>query len=75
MTFTYPRVKMGKDNNHVRTARAVYCDHCDVVIVTSRFVAPKTLNEKTGNSALILYKTNGQRAVLSAYYAPFPLST
>ena len=28
------RVKMGKDNNHVRTARAVYCDHCDVVIVT-----------------------------------------
>ena len=21
---------MGKDNNHVRTARAVYCDHCDV---------------------------------------------
>ena len=35
----------------------------------------KTLNEKTGNSALILYKTNGQRAVLCAYYAPFPLST
>ena len=30
---------MGKDNNHVRTARAVYCDHCDVVIVTSRLVA------------------------------------
>ena len=39
MTFTYPRVKMGKDNNHVRTARAVYCDHCNVVIVTSRLVA------------------------------------
>ena len=39
MTFTYPRVKMGKDNNDVRTARAVYCDHCDVVIVTSRLVA------------------------------------
>ena len=36
---------------------------------------PKTLNEKTGNCTLILYKTNGQRAVLSAYYAPFPLST
>ena len=35
----------------------------------------KTLNEKTGNCTLILYKTNGQRAVLSAYYAPFPLST
>ena len=35
---------------------------------------PKTLNEKTGNFALILYKTNGQHAVLSAYYAPFPLS-
>ena len=32
-------IKMGKDNNHVRTARAVYCDHCDVVIVTSRLVA------------------------------------
>ena len=35
----------------------------------------KTLNEKTGNCALILYKTNGKRAVLNAYYAPFPLST
>ena len=35
----------------------------------------KTLNEKTGNCTLILYKTNGQRAVLNAYYAPFPLST
>ena len=37
--------------------------------------AAKTLNEKTGNSALILYKTNGQCAVLNAYYAPFPLSS
>ena len=35
---------------------------------------PKTLNEKTGNCTLILYKTYGQRAVLNAYYAPFPLS-
>ena len=35
----------------------------------------KTLNKKTGNCALILYKTNGQRVVLNAYYAPFPLST
>ena len=33
------------------------------------------LNEKTGNCTLILYKTNGQCAVLNAYYAPFPLST
>ena len=37
--------------------------------------APKTLKEKTGNCALILYKTNGQRAVFIVYYAPFPLST
>ena len=35
----------------------------------------KTLNEKTGNCTLILCKRNGHRAVLNAYYAPFPLST
>ena len=29
-------------NNHVRTARAVYCDHCDVVIVTSRPIYVRT---------------------------------
>ena len=35
----------------------------------------RSLNEKTGNCTLILYKTNGQHAVLNAYYAPFPLFT
>ena len=35
----------------------------------------RRLNKKAGNCTLILYKTNGQRAVLNAYYAPFPLST
>ena len=35
---------MGKDNYHVRTARAVYCDHCDIVIMKSRLVV-------TGSSA------------------------
>ena len=38
-------------------------------------VNQRRLNEKTGNCTLILYKTNGQRAVLNVYYAPFPLST
>ena len=47
--------------------------HCDEIVITGS--GPKTLNKKTGNCALILYKTNGQRAVLNAYYAPFPLST
>ena len=31
----------------------------------------RRLNEKTGNCMLILYKTNGQRAVLNAYTHPF----
>ena len=46
-----------------------------MALITQAHVQPKTLNEKTGNCALILYKTNGKRAVLNAYYAPFPLST
>ena len=71
--FSAPWVPFQSSCTEVRRPHIFRALSC--LVLYSLWSQSKTLNEKTGNCALILYKTNGKRAVLNAYYAPFPLST